>query len=1346
MVIPMRPGSRGVSSRPPLYSQLFHARNRTDLIDLTSMEEEAAPDESRGCVAFSQDAVETVREDSRRLSWTGGYPSEIHVTSPRENLSCAQPRKAGSPRIDNSDIQSHGHNAQRTEYGWSAHDYPSVVNVTVIDDVSEMGFQSQNGDQMSAKESVASRPIVVRSQAYFQNQQSKPTSGESHITAGDMLSRMKAITNRMKAESLIVRGIGVENGQTQSQTSSTVVTGHAIVDGTEIRRDHRDDLPLEVNIKERNDPRDGVHVVPPTYNAVKSIDTIPGEVNVSLNTSTALSYAQAIYQPSDIVCGDGGKESQEIEDSRDLQTSRSSQSSRSSKSAFLRSLSRRLSEKLKRNGTASKGFESLTQSLSEPFVAPAAEQAVRVRDIESLGLGSPEIIDLNDYEDNNAPLTKAESAPTGVVESKNEMVYDRDDNPPAQESDDQAATAEDPVTKKPSELVEEKSDCVEATENIEVKPADGGTEKECNEVNGCDIGDEKSLDVDPDASESDTKTITPIARGRERSRLSRATRKRKITGRSFSSSRDMNPLATIQGAVPISVTNTEKDANKINSKDLLDQFNYLKTEELFIEKTSEEKTHPNKEVTFDVLSHADREESQNHNANVNSKKTIVAIPSERKDTEDFITFDSSTFNKNDDHFPNVKKDECLKDECLKGRKTQPRSLKLNASDYEMTSSGSSTCEVEVEDLYVSSSNSDEGKATRAASMKNLIQGRSSEEGEDMGSVLYTNSSESDLEPDYDIYDQCVMPFIPSFLDTACAWLDGEDYGIRPQQAAQSRLYKLQKNKNKKIIGQRTNSDKNSRSENKTSSNSKGAKNLNLREVSRFARPRKMVDPKTEVRQIKGKSNKSPQTTLPRHQASAIESQTKDVGEGGDQSVGRDELKPEQLNNAVEPVRFTFSDGKRKTKPSEESASPSDTLELKTLKRNPSFEPQPTSPTDERNENTQMDVRGGQESPFRKKLQERMESIKCRDPIGDGEKSFVSNNNSKSKISSHLSKQQSPLRVPQDPPPSLSPKALQSSDVLRSPKQAEIVKISPKTKPSEEERISSVNMHASRSSHLPGTASSPVQDKQMATFRDGRLIVTEALPTSHTKTNRQIGSYRESLQSPPQGASNERPFDEFAPNKSKVADACIGDKLRDQNSKTLTSAAGGPETLQGIRARRRLIEQKQYASSSRNRTLYQERHDKLVAQEQTLRAGKANQSDSVSPRTSSEHREDEQAKGRQARSRSPSNRNERAAYSNATLLARMGKENSTECEAPIDIIDVELMASFAEIIENERNAALELVEKLRQRASSLQKRHRVRNRHPQNNDGFQEQDIPFNDSGTSSRRQEWEGHGYSISAA
>lgn len=1381
MVIPMRPGPRGASSRPPLYSQLYHARSRTDLIDLTSMEDESAPHDSRGRVELSRDTVERVRDGSQLVSWMGDYPSEIHVTSPRENPSDAPPGKAESfhpLRSDNNDQHSHENNTQKTEYGWSAHDYPSVVNVTGIDDVSEMGFQSQNGDQSSLRESVPSKKPIVYAQSYHQ---SKGSTVGLDSTASDILSRMKAITGRIEVERLI----GAENDSTSHRNSLSVITGRAIVDGEHILHDDRDDLPLEVNIQPRNDPREGIiHLFQSTHDKIERGGQVPGEVNLSLHPHSPLRYAQVGYGPNHLAHDDGDKDIRENDDSRDLLPSRSSQSSRSTQSMYLRALSRRLSEKWKRNGAMSKAFESLAPSTSEPFAASVTEQALRFRDVESTDCDDPEIIDLNDYEEIDSHfLTNTDSVQTdavdgGLVKGQMHATDARTDDHPVMQSEPMDVKPSDVVVDQhePSDEVDQQEYLQSTAEGTESKPDDAVFQKECGENLNSDIGDDKSTGVDdPRVSEADMQPSNKNYRERGRSRVLRAERKRKITGRSLQSPRDRIPVKAAENAdKEISERFSENvEPNKVECAPLDEE------KELGRPK-SEQVTCFDKKSDSNALINAGDKGFRAQNDHKSGLGPMEVKSEERKGKEEH---DNVTVNADKD----VNKDGTKGNHQLidLDRKMQPSSLNLNLSDYATTTSGSSTFEVEVEDLYVSSSNSEEGKVIRTASIGDVIQGRSSEEAEDNASVAYSNSSESDLEPEYDIYDQCVMPFIPNFLDTACAWLDGEEYGIRRQQSAASLLYKLQK-KNKNV-GKRKNSKKNSRSRSKTNRNSKGTKNLNLREVSRFARPRRSVDSYVEMSKDRDPPDRSWQTASSSHAKASTITQPEALGERYGESQLENDRKPDH-----EPIRFTFSErestviaekGNRRSasverQPVSPTAAGNDddgmcrdnkssaetpkrsaaaTPENANRRLSPSVKRLPKSPEAEAKDNDAMhrdnkigltiDSQGSHESPFRKKLQERLESIRSRDATGDGEGTMDQTKDVTPKPSPSQLISPSPFRIPQDPP-SLTPRAPQPNDCVRSPKQAEIVKISPSTKYNECERNNLERIRPSPpSGNLSGASSSPIHDEQIAIFRDGRLVVTDVLPSSHAVASHHNGTFAEPSQSVAQVSNSERPFDESAQKAETDSDQSFANKLRERNSKRVSNAAGGPETLQGIRARRRMIEQKQYASSSRNRRSYQEHESNSGMYEQSEKSRTSFEGTSSSPRTTG--RTKDQSRSTARHSRSPSKRNER--ITNSKPSREKGNSSETDSDGSIDVIDAEMFASMAVMDEDERNAALELVEKLRLRASTLQKRHKVRSRRPKNIEELQQQNKRFIESSNNDRfayvpRQEWEGNGFSISAA
>ena len=245
---------------------------------------------------------------------------------------------------------------------------------------------------------------------------------------------------------------------------------------------------------------------------------------------------------------------------------------------------------------------------------------------------------------------------------------------------------------------------------------------------------------------------------------------------------------------------------------------------------------------------------------------------------------------------------------------------------------------------------------------------------------------------------------------------------------------------------------------------------------------------------------------------------------------------------------------------------------------------------------------------------------------------------------------------------------------------------------------------------------------MAVFRDGRLVVTDAVPRPQA-AHHQNGTFTEAPQSVSQRANSERPFDV----PTQKLNQSFVNKLQERNTKRLSNAAGGPETLQGIRARRRMIEQKQYALSSRNRRALQEQENEPALHEPAAKFGNA---ESILTRTAIQHRDKPGPARRRSLSRSPS---------------KLSREMGDSSEAPIDVIDAELAASLARMNEGERIAALELVEKLRRRASTLQRRHKVRNRRLQNIEELSESSDTY-DHFTSVPRQEWEENGYSISAA
>lgn len=1321
------------------------------------MEEESASDDRRGPIEISRESVATVRGDSQRISWAGDFPSEIHVTSPGKAESIPP------LHIDNNDNHSNDYNPQTTEYGWSAHEYPSVVNVVGIDDVSEMGFQSQNGDQSLRS---AKTPIVY-SQPYLQNEGITVELGSK---TSEMISRMKSIKGRL--------GVGspqaADNDSISPRNCMSVATGRAIVNGEVILPDRRDDLPLEVKITTRDDTGENrVQRGRPAHDLMERVDNVPGEVNVSLRNTSSLRYVQASYEESEAVCDGVDKERQEIEDSRELHPSMSSKSSRSTQSVYLQALSRRLSGKWKRIGVASKTFAPLTQSLSESCSISVAGQDVQFRNVD-VDRDGPEIIDLNDYEDNDSQfLTKAESTTTDMAakrENENEQTYA--DSALAENNDDLSIATREPTEY--SEKVEQETLLEATAEETGTNHTDSCNEEESNENRAsynCETGDDQSLNVGHFDISEDTHANIANARGRENSRVSRAARKRRIAGRLSQGAREKSPLKT----------NSALEINKQEDGDTRISKNFPKNAEVANEECGSNATKPAKEnervespkshVVTRVSQSAEDEFDFEALMKTDDKKTCdqildstyqmrsgsMEVKAEEEKREELynaaLNGDNGTIV--DRKISNILKIDKGKNSIKESNLQQPLALNLNISDYATTTSGSSGCEVGAEDLYVSSSNSEEpieGREAEHASIGEIVQGHSSEDAEEIASFVYTNTSESDLEPEYDIYDQCVMPFIPKFLDTACAWLDGEEYGPRPRQSASSLLYKLQK----KNVGQRQNNKNSRRSGSKTRNNPKGSRSLDLRAVSKFARPRRSTRSQTERKHDQDPPDNSLETAASSQHADVGTTPQPEIAIDGDQPRLESGGNLKELTNGSEPLRFTFSESKSSVDMSEPQSTTPNRTEKANRGRDPSVERQLVSPTAERSNNYGKSGRdeigfpsqaqGGQASPFRKKLQERLESMKSRDTIVDEERCMNPSTNavdaSPNRLFSH-----SPLRKSQDPP-NLSPRVIQSISPVRkgensswSPKQAEIVKISPRTRQTEREKGSPVNKPLEKSSDYSDIAqssckynSSAIQDRQMATFRDGRLVLTAAGPIKTSS----IPSQRETFAASSQGVNSESPFDESSNKFDTEAGQSFADKLRERNSKRISKAAGGPETLQGIRARRRMIEQKQFASSSRNRPSYEEAMNEPFGEEQVDDYGKTLEVDfkRCSPAR------------RRSNTRSPSKRTERKTHIDTDPARYKSDGSESDSDAPADVIDADLAASLSTMNEDERNAALELVEKLRRRASTLKRRQKMRSRRLKNVEELQQQNFKgsLNDQDAYVTKQEWGAHDLSISAA
>lgn len=135
---------------------------------------------------------------------------------------------------------------------------------------------------------------------------------------------------------------------------------------------------------------------------------------------------------------------------------------------------------------------------------------------------------------------------------------------------------------------------------------------------------------------------------------------------------------------------------------------------------------------------------------------------------------------------------------------------LGMSDDESQSTGTSAGGDEVQ---ASSSDSDEevtgAQQKESAVVENLIveqerrldgsdgsasieerQTVSSDVSDEKVSIVYSRTSESELEPEYDVYDACAIPFISNMFDKGCAWIEGEEEAGGRQNP--SLLYRLQR--------------------------------------------------------------------------------------------------------------------------------------------------------------------------------------------------------------------------------------------------------------------------------------------------------------------------------------------------------------------------------------------------------------------------------------------------------------------------------------------------------------------------------------------------------------------------
>ena len=228
---------------------------------------------------------------------------------------------------------------------------------------------------------------------------------------------------------------------------------------------------------------------------------------------------------------------------------------------------------------------------------------------------------------------------------------------------------------------------------------------------------------------------------------------------------------------------------------------------------------------------------------------------------------------------------------------RPRKSKYNndlaISDYETPSSGTSGEDV----LYLSSSDTEESNHAESGPFDenpsdgkyitddDAIGHKSSQDSSD-GKLSIVYTSESELEPGYDLYDACAVPFLSRLLDKGCAWLDG-GRASRRTKSNPSLLHRLhrkskkEKRSNSKKQGEGHSHDKKKHVVNGSTgrnvvnrlvqkrSNKSNPNKSDLKPVSVYARPRRgeqsestqsnkdILDSKEET---KGETERTPKPT------------------------------------------------------------------------------------------------------------------------------------------------------------------------------------------------------------------------------------------------------------------------------------------------------------------------------------------------------------------------------------------------------------------------------------------------------------------------------------------------------